>query len=73
MTKHDRTTKVAAFIDALQISDRIRAQAGARYDRMIMSGRTPDVAQRMVTAWANAEQRQLDQVTNNDPWLVRAA
>jgi len=69
---NDRSVKVAAFIEKLTISDRIRRQAGARYDRLVKGGRDAGVAQRMVTAWALAEQRQLDEATNNDPWLARA-
>ena len=69
----NRTTKVAGFIDHLIVSDRIRQQASARYDRMIAQGRDAMIAKQRVTAWALAEQRKLDTALRDDPWMARVA
>lgn len=55
-----------SWLDKLKVNGSIRAQAKARYERLV-AGNIPD-AQHRVEAWAINEQRKLDHAKSIDAW-----
>jgi hypothetical protein len=60
--------KRKSWLDQLNVSVSLRAQAKARYDRL-QAGNTPN-AQHRVEAWARNEQRKLAEAVRADPWAA---